>query len=60
VGDDGQRCTARGFLQIHHEKAWAKGGSDTLDNLRILCASHNQLLAEQEYGESHVRRTIDR
>jgi len=49
-GGDGQRCTATAFLQIHHEHAWAKGGADTPDNLRLLCAHHNQLLAEQEFA----------
>ncbi len=58
VGDDGRRCTARAFLQIDHEKPWAKGGLDTLDNLRLRCAAHNQLRAEQEYGVSHIRRAI--
>jgi len=30
VGDDGARCNARAFLQLHHDHAWAKGGSDTV------------------------------
>ena len=60
VGDDGQRCGEQAFLQIHHEKAWAKGGSDELHNLRFLCASHNRVLAEQEFGAPHVQRAIER
>jgi len=51
TNESGQRCSARAFLQIHHEHAWSKGGSDTLDNLRLLCAAHNRLLAELEFGE---------
>jgi len=51
TSETGQRCTTRAFLQIHHDHAWSKGGADTLDNLRLLCASHNRLLAEQEFGE---------
>lgn len=47
---EGQRCECRRFLQIHHERAWAKGGPETLQNLRLLCAAHNQLLAELEFG----------
>jgi hypothetical protein len=46
----GERCQCRRFLQIHHEKAWAKGGPDTLENLRLLCAEHNRLLGELEFG----------
>lgn len=54
VNEDGQRCASSAFLQIHHDRAWAKGGANTIDNLRLLCSAHNQLLAEQEYGGSHV------
>jgi len=51
---DGVRCTARAFLQLHHERAWARGGEDAADNLRLLCASHNRLLAEEEFGREHI------
>jgi 5-methylcytosine-specific restriction endonuclease McrA len=47
----GQRCECTRFLQIHHDHAWAKGGPETLENLRLLCSAHNQLLAEMEFGE---------
>ena len=58
VGNDGQRCTARKFIQIHHEDPWARGGSETVDNLRILCASHNRLLAERDFGRELVESRI--
>jgi len=54
VSDNGCRCSARAFLQIHHEKPWAHGGAPTTENLRLLCASHNRLLAEQDFGAAHV------
>jgi hypothetical protein len=60
VCEDGQRCGATAFLQIHHEQAWAKGGTDTLDNLRLVCASHNQWLAAREYGAQHMRQVRER
>jgi len=50
VGENGERCDATAFLQVHHVHAWAKGGADSLDNLRLLCAAHNRLLAELEFG----------
>ena len=53
--EDGQRCTERAFLQFDHEHAWARGGPETLDNLRLRCAAHNQLGAEQEFGAERVR-----
>ena len=58
VGSDGQRCTARKFIQLHHEDPWARGGRETVDNLRILCASHNRLLAERDFGRELVADRI--
>jgi hypothetical protein len=58
VAPDGTRCGSRAFLQLHHDKAWANGGSDDADNLRFLCAEHNRLLAEQEFGKERVERAI--
>lgn len=60
VCDDGQRCGARAFLQIHHDEAWARGGSDELANLRLVCEAHNRLLAEDELGRERVRAAISR
>jgi 5-methylcytosine-specific restriction endonuclease McrA len=54
VSDTGCRCSARAFLQIHHEEPWARGGASTTENLRLLCASHNRLLAERDFGAAHV------
>ena len=60
IGRDGKRCAARAFLQFHHEKAWARGGADSVENLRVLCRAHNRLLAEQELGAEVVQRAIER
>jgi 5-methylcytosine-specific restriction endonuclease McrA len=54
VSEDGRRCTASSFLQIHHERPWAKGGESTVNNLRLLCATHNRFLAEQDFGRALV------
>ena len=54
VGEDGCRCTASSFLQIHHEQPWAKGGESTVRNLRMLCSVHNRLLAEQDFGRALI------
>ncbi len=56
----GYRCDARTFLEIHHDDPWARGGADTLDNLRLLCRDHNRLLAERDYGAAHVANAITR
>ena len=42
VSQDGRRCKSRAFLQLHHEKAWAKGGSDEAGNLGVLCAAQRR------------------
>jgi hypothetical protein len=51
VSPSGQRCEARAFLELDHERAWARGGDDSVENLRLLCRAHNQLLAEREFGQ---------
>jgi len=51
VSTDGHRCEARAFLELDHARAWAKGGEDSVENLRLLCRAHNRLKAEWEFGE---------
>jgi len=58
VGSDGQRCGATRFMQIHHQEPWARHGDDSPTNLRLLCASHNRLLAEQDFGRELVANRI--
>ncbi len=58
VGGDGRRCETRAFLQFHHRHAWARGGGDSVDNLELLCRSHNRWLAERDFGPAHVAAAI--
>ena len=60
VGPDGKRCEARAFLELHHEKSWALGGDDSVDNLSLRCRAHNRLMAEQELGAARVEQAIER
>ena len=60
TSEAGHRCGARAFLQLHHERAFARGGDDSRENLRWLCAAHNRLLAEREFGTESVREAIVR
>jgi len=46
----GQPCGATGFFQFDHIRSYAKGGSATINNIQILCANHNRLKAEREFG----------
>jgi hypothetical protein len=58
VSADGCRCSARAFLQIHHEQPWARGGASVAENLRMICAVHNRLLAERDFGAAHVAERL--
>jgi hypothetical protein len=58
VSDDGVRCPARGRLQIDHILPRAKGGDDRIENLRLLCAAHNQLMAERHFGRDFMRQRM--
>jgi len=46
----GRRCASRDTLEIHHVEPFGKGGVTSVDNLRLLCRSHNQYQAELDYG----------
>jgi hypothetical protein len=48
---DGLRCS---YVSDTGCRCWARGGASTTENLRLLCASHNRLLAERDFGAAHV------
>jgi 5-methylcytosine-specific restriction endonuclease McrA len=56
IGSDGKRCGSRWDLEIDHIIPYAKGGDNSADNLRLLCAAHNKLEAEQCYGKEFMER----
>src|SRR4029077_5212388 len=61
VGPNGQRCSARGRLEYHHNgKPFGRGGLTSVENLCLMCHVHNALLAEREYGRAFVRARIAR
>ncbi len=47
VGPFGVRCEQKRWLHLHHVKEVAKGGLNSLDNLRILCQAHHRLTHAQ-------------
>jgi 5-methylcytosine-specific restriction endonuclease McrA len=55
VGHDGRRCGARHSLQIDHLHPFALGGTNGVDNLRVLCAAHNRRRAERTFGRDFRR-----
>ena len=59
VGPDGDRCPARGYLELDHVRPKAHGGTETAANLRVRCRAHNALYAEQVFGRAHVASRRD-
>jgi hypothetical protein len=56
VNAEGKRCSERGFLELHHHDVpYGKGGTATVDNLRLACRAHNALFAERDYGSRFMR-----
>jgi 5-methylcytosine-specific restriction endonuclease McrA len=53
--ETGQRCESRTFLELDHIQPFAHGGLTLEENLKVLCRSHNQLVAE-EHGMPQPRR----
>jgi len=49
-------CGSTRRLQLDHIIPRARGGPSTIDNLRVLCAFHNDLAARQAFGEAWIRR----
>ncbi|MAE70568.1 MAG: hypothetical protein CME06_08885, partial [Gemmatimonadetes bacterium] len=42
VDGQGRRCGSRWFVQIDHVQPFARGGDNTVTNLRLLCGAHNR------------------
>ena len=55
VGSNGKRCPARGMLEFDHMLELARGGSSTVENVRLRCRAHNQYTAELTFGADFMR-----
>ena len=60
VSDAGVQCAERSLLEYDHVIPIARGGRSTVDNVRLRCRAHNQLAAEQVYGEGFMREKRER
>ena len=60
VSEDGRRCTAAHRLQLHHEQPYGRGGPPTVENIRIMCLGHNDLMARRDYGDDVMDRYTKR
>ncbi len=60
IGDSGIRCQSRRMLEIDHKKPRALGGSDELENLRLLCRAHNDAERRRLLGEGKLSADLAR
>jgi hypothetical protein len=56
VDEHGQRCPERRGLQFHHRHPYGFGGDHRPEDIRLMCPTHNQLLADQDYGRTAMAR----
>ncbi len=53
-------CSSKHGLELDHVHPHALGGETTIENLRLRCRTHNQLLALQSFGQQHMQECIPR
>jgi len=58
VDAEGRRCAERHRLEFHHRHPFAMGGDNSLVNIGLLCATHNRMLAEHDYGRAAILRHV--
>jgi len=54
----GRRCPSKFGLERDHIVPLAKGGSNGIKNLRLLCRTHNQLMARRHFGAEKIQLEI--
>ncbi len=52
---NGKQCASKNFLQIDHIKSWSRGGTHYIENLQVLCGTHNRLKYEKERMRTSVK-----
>jgi hypothetical protein len=52
----GRRCAKRHDLEFHHKKPFARGGDHSPSNLTLMCRTHNNLMADLDYGKDVIAR----
>ena len=49
-------CGSTWQCELDHVVPFARGGEATADELRVLCAAHNDLAAREAYGDERMNR----
>lgn len=57
IGEGGRQCRETRHLHVDHIKPVARGGTNDVSNLRLLCAWHNQLEADRILGKAMMDRS---
>ena len=52
-------CSSKYFLEYDHIQPVSLKGTSTLENLRLLCRAHNQLVAIQQLGFKQMDRFLN-
>jgi hypothetical protein len=58
VDEEGRRCSERHRLEFHHRHPFGMGGDHSPGNISLLCAAHNRLMAEHDYGKTAILRSL--
>jgi hypothetical protein len=58
VAASGVRCECRFDLEIDHIIPMAHGGTNTADNIRVLCRAHNLVVEVEKFGGKFVESKI--
>jgi hypothetical protein len=53
-----QKCVSKYFLQIDHIMPIALGGDNSIENLRLLCGTHNLFEASRKLGPNVMSRYL--
>jgi 5-methylcytosine-specific restriction endonuclease McrA len=50
VDRSGRRCPERHRLEFHHRHPFAMGGNHAVDNVQLVCRTHNRYIGEIDFG----------
>jgi hypothetical protein len=56
VDEQGQRCPEHHQLEFHHVYPYGFGGDHRPEDIRLMCRTHNQLIADHDYGRTAMER----
>jgi sulfur relay (sulfurtransferase) DsrC/TusE family protein len=59
VGTNGRRCECKTKLEFAHIKAFAHGGENSEENLKLFCKSHNQFDAIKVFGREKMQQYLE-